>query len=45
MKDNHTRDMLEDSNEDALVDVLSAITLVLIPVVAIVFWLSGLPTS
>ena len=45
MRDNHTRDLLEEPDNDSLVDMLSAIALVLIPVIGIVFWLSGLPTS
>lgn len=35
----------EDHNEDAFADAVSAILAVVIPVVGIVYWLSGLPTS
>jgi hypothetical protein len=32
-------------NEDSFADAISAVAVVVIPVVAIVYWLSGLPTS
>jgi len=32
-------------NEDSFTDAISAVAVVVIPVVAIVYWLSGLPTS
>ena len=32
-------------NEDSFADAFSAVAVVVIPVVAIVYWLSGLPTS
>lgn len=32
-------------NEDGFADALSAVALVVLPVVAIVYWLSGMPTS
>lgn len=32
-------------NEDSVADAVSAVVLVLIPVVTIIYWLSGLPTS
>ena len=32
-------------NEDGFADALSAVLVVVIPVMAIVYWLSGLPTS
>ena len=31
--------------EDGAVDAMAAIAMVVIPVVAVVYWLSGLPTS
>ncbi len=31
--------------EDAIADSTAAIALVIIPVVAVIYWLSGLPTS
>lgn len=34
-----------NQNEDAFADALSAVLVVVIPVVTIIFWLSGLPTS
>lgn len=34
-----------NQNEDAFADALSAVLVVAIPVVTIIFWLSGLPTS
>lgn len=39
--------MSEDNqqNEDAFADALSAVLVVVIPVVGIIYWLSGLPTS
>ena len=32
-------------NEDAFADAVSAVLIVVIPVMAVVYWLSGLPTS
>ncbi len=32
-------------NEDSFADAVSAILVIVIPVCAVVFWLSGLPTS
>jgi hypothetical protein len=32
-------------NEDAFVDAVSAVAVVVIPVIFVVYWLSGLPTS
>ncbi len=37
--------MENNQNEDAFVDAISAVLVVVLPVVAVVFWLSGLPTS
>lgn len=34
-----------NKNEDGFADALSAVLVVVLPVVAIIFWLSGLPTS
>ena len=34
-----------DKNPDSVVDSISAVLIILIPVVAIIYWLSGLPTS
>lgn len=34
-----------ESNEDSFADAISAIAVVVIPVITIVYWLSGLPTS
>lgn len=33
------------TNEDGFVDVLSVVLIIVIPVVAVVYWLSGLPSS
>ncbi len=33
----------QEANEDAMADVLSALACVLIPVITIVYWLSGMP--
>ena len=33
------------ANGDAMVDAISAVLIVVIPVVGIIYWLSGLPTS
>ncbi len=38
-------DQQTDSNKDAAADCLVAVLAVLIPVVAVIFWLSGLPVS
>lgn len=35
----------QDYDEDAMTDAVSAIVLVLIPVITIIYWLSGMPTS
>tara|TARA_Y100001978_G_scaffold119613_1_gene106583 strand:- start:196 stop:429 length:234 start_codon:yes stop_codon:yes gene_type:complete len=35
----------EEKNSDSIADSISAILIILIPVVAIIYWLSGLPTS
>ena len=35
----------EDHEEDAVTDALAATALVVIPVVAVIYWLAGLPTS
>jgi|TARA_B110000977_G_scaffold97659_1_gene128577 hypothetical protein len=32
-------------NEDGFSDALAAVALVVLPVIAIVYWLSGMPTS
>ena len=32
-------------NEDAFADAFSAVVIVALPVLAIIYWLSGLPTS
>lgn len=39
--------MSEDKpkNEDAFADAVSAVLVVMIPVAAVIYWLSGLPTS
>ena len=34
-----------DENPDSVADSISAVLIILIPVVAIIYWLSGLPTS
>ena len=34
-----------EKNSDSVADSISAILIILIPVVAIIYWLSGLPTS
>ena len=34
-----------DKNPDSVADSISAVLIILIPVVAIIYWLSGLPTS
>ena len=39
MSDN---EQIEDTNDDALADVLSAVAMVVIPVMAVVYWLSGM---
>lgn len=33
------------ANEDSFADAMAAILVVVIPVIAVVYWLSGLPTS
>ena len=39
-------DETQDSgNEDGFADAISAVAIVVLPVMAIVYWLSGLPTS
>lgn len=39
-------DETENSNhEDAFADAISALAVVVLPVVTIIYWLSGLPTS
>jgi hypothetical protein len=39
-------DELQDANnEDKLVDAISAVAVVVIPVIAVIYWLSGMPTS
>ncbi len=35
----------KSENENGLVDAFSAVAIVVIPVVTIVYWLSGMPTS
>jgi hypothetical protein len=35
----------EAGNEDSFADAISAVAVVVIPVIVIVYWLSGLPTS
>lgn len=35
----------DQGSEDSYADAVSAVAVVVIPVVAIVYWLSGLPTS
>ena len=34
----------EDENEDAVFDVISAVAMVLIPAMTMVYWLSGMPS-
>ena len=34
-----------DYDEDSVTDAVSAILIVVIPVIAVLYWLSGLPTS
>lgn len=34
-----------EKNSDSIVDSISAVLIILIPVAAIIYWLSGLPTS
>ncbi len=36
---------VEENNEDSTADALAAIACVVIPVISIIYWLSGLPTS
>lgn len=36
---------VENANEDSFADALSAVLIIVIPVVAVIYWLSGLPTS
>ena len=35
----------EKTNEDGFADALSAVLIVVIPVIAVIYWLSGMPTS
>jgi hypothetical protein len=35
----------DQGSEDGFADAISAVAVVVIPVVAIIYWLSGLPTS
>jgi len=35
----------ESPNEDGFVDVISVVLIIVIPVIAVVYWLSGLPSS
>ena len=35
----------EGHEEDSVIDALAATALVVIPVVAVIYWLAGLPTS
>ena len=35
----------EDTNEDAFADGLAAVLAICIPWIAVIYWLSGLPTS
>ena len=39
------REKKQHDEEDAVADSVAAIALVIIPVVAVIYWLSGLPTS
>ncbi len=34
----------QQSNENSVADAVSAVLIVVIPVIAIVYWLSGMPT-
>jgi hypothetical protein len=35
----------QPENEDGLADAFAAVAIVVIPVLAIIYWLSGMPTS
>lgn len=34
-----------EQEENGMVDALSAVAIILVPVIAIIYWLSGMPTS
>lgn len=38
-------DTTGEADENSVVDAISAVAVILIPVVGIIYWLSGLPTS
>ena len=42
MSDEDSRD---SGNKDAFADAFSAVLIVLIPVITVIYWLSGLPVS
>ena len=42
MSDNDQEDSAA-TNEDAVVDAVAAVFIILIPVIAIIYWLSGMP--
>ncbi len=39
------REENQQQDEDGLTDAMAAVAVVVIPVIAVVYWLSGLPTS
>jgi hypothetical protein len=40
-----TEESTKPENENGFADAVAAVSLVVLPVVAIVYWLSGMPTS
>jgi hypothetical protein len=40
-----SEEMQENGNEDGVADAVSAVLIVVIPVLAVIYWLSGLPSS
>ncbi len=42
--DNSVEDNGGSAGSDAMVDALSAVAVVVIPVLAVIYWLSGMPT-
>jgi len=45
MSDESTEELAKTENEDGFADALSAVAIVVLPVMAIVYWLSGMSTS
>ena len=37
--------LLKESSEDRLVDAVCTVLIVVIPVIAVIYWLSGMPAS